>query len=148
MALHDELLEQARFLAVRNHPNVTEADLRRCVSSAYYALFHLLIAETCLNWSRADSRNALARMFEHAYMRRASGKVTDHAKMPFANEDPVTVGKLRALAGIFAELQSKRHDADYDTARSWTITEATKVVTFASNAFALWNDIRNETIAQ
>lgn len=49
MAYHDDLLTQAGELLHKNEPN--QADLRRAVSTAYYALFHLLISETTLNWS-------------------------------------------------------------------------------------------------
>lgn len=48
MAYHDELLEQAKELVHKNPNNPTQADLRRSVSSAYYALSHLLIFEACL----------------------------------------------------------------------------------------------------
>ncbi len=108
MALHDDLLDQAIYLAHRNNPNVTEADLRRAVSSAYYAVFHLLISEACANWIHSKSRKHLARMFEHSYMRKVSNRVTDPKLMPFANENRVVVQKLRALARIFSDLQDMR----------------------------------------
>ena len=68
MAYHDELLRQARRLASRDIENPEQADLRRTISAAYYALFHLLIAETVVNWGRDSSRDGLARMFEHRVM--------------------------------------------------------------------------------
>jgi len=40
-----DLLDQARRL-IGTAPGAVEADLRRGISSAYYALFHLLIQET------------------------------------------------------------------------------------------------------
>ncbi len=43
MAFHDDLLEQANHLARRERGRPRQASLRRAVSSAYYALFHLLI---------------------------------------------------------------------------------------------------------
>jgi uncharacterized protein (UPF0332 family) len=43
MRLHDELLDTARFLLRRNQNRPTQADLRRSISTAYYALFHRLI---------------------------------------------------------------------------------------------------------
>lgn len=49
MAYHDDLLTQAEDLIHKNQPKSTQADFRRAVSSAYYALFHLLIGETSLN---------------------------------------------------------------------------------------------------
>ena len=49
-----------------------QAGLRRAVSTAYYSLFHLLISEATSNWSRAEQRPALGRIFEHGKMKNAS----------------------------------------------------------------------------
>jgi uncharacterized protein (UPF0332 family) len=43
MAFPDDLLEQANHLANREPELPRQASLRRAVSAAYYALFHLLI---------------------------------------------------------------------------------------------------------
>jgi len=51
MAFADDLLEQAYHLARRERKNPTQASLRRAVSTAYYALFHLLIDEAVGNWA-------------------------------------------------------------------------------------------------
>jgi hypothetical protein len=53
-------------MSLRNKSTPNQADLRLSVSSAYYALFHLLIFETIRHWSLDSSRNALGRMFNHA----------------------------------------------------------------------------------
>jgi hypothetical protein len=91
VAYHDELLQQAKELVHKNPNNPTQADLRRSVSPAYYALFHLLIFEACLNWSNHVSRPGLARMFDHGVMKKVSKRVTDASRMPYAGEDPVIV---------------------------------------------------------
>ncbi len=44
MPLAQDLLEQARHLANREPKRPKQASLRRAVSRAYYALFHLLTA--------------------------------------------------------------------------------------------------------
>ena len=85
-------MQQAKELVHKNPNNPTQADLRRSVSSAYYALFHLLIFEACLNWSNDISRPGLARMFDHGMMKKVSKKVTDASRMLYAGEDPVVVG--------------------------------------------------------
>ena len=53
MPFPNDLLEQARHLANREPKRPKQASLRRAVSAAYYALFHLLAAETAKNWKRA-----------------------------------------------------------------------------------------------
>jgi hypothetical protein len=45
MPLHQDLLTLARELVDRNRAAPVEAELRRGVSTAYYALFHLLVHE-------------------------------------------------------------------------------------------------------
>ena len=69
MRLPAGLLEQAWHLSKREPKRPKQASLRRAISTAYYALFHLLISEAVLNWRRAEDRVELARMFEHAHMR-------------------------------------------------------------------------------
>src|SRR5579863_4007092 len=69
MPFADDLLEQARHLANREPKRPRQASLRRAVSAAYYALFHLLTTETAKNWKRASDRARIARIFDHAQMR-------------------------------------------------------------------------------
>ena len=45
MTLANDLLAQAKHLATKEPRRPRDASLRRAVSSAYYALFHLLTAE-------------------------------------------------------------------------------------------------------
>ena len=65
MALADDLLEQAQHLAMRDPKRPRQASLRRAVSTAYYALFHLLIAATIVNWKNLHQRSQVARGFDH-----------------------------------------------------------------------------------
>jgi len=55
---------------------------------------------------------------------------------------------LKAVAKTFAQLQEKRHTADYDNTTFWTRTEALTQVKSAEQAFNTWKRIRNEQIAQ
>ena len=50
MAFHQDLLKQAIQLARNESRKPKQASLRRAVSTAYYALFHFLIYETCKLW--------------------------------------------------------------------------------------------------
>jgi uncharacterized protein (UPF0332 family) len=43
LAYHDELLQHAEELVHKRSNNPTQVDLRRSVSSAYYAVFHLFV---------------------------------------------------------------------------------------------------------
>lgn len=146
MAYHDELLLQAKELVHKDGP--TQADLRRSVSSAYYALFHLLIFEACLNWSNDVSRPGLARMFDHGVMKKVSKRVTDAGKTPYAGVESIIVGKLRTFAGLFVQLQEQRHEADYNIKDEWTLTQSLKAMLDANRAFVIWHEIRTKKISQ
>lgn len=77
-SLHRDLLEQAGHLARKEPKKPRQASLRRAVSTAYYALFHLLIAEaTVLLLTKTKNkalRHALARAFRHNTMKRVSSE--------------------------------------------------------------------------
>ena len=146
MALAEDLLRQALFLARKEPKNPSQASFRRAVSTAYYALFHLLIQETSANWSRSDTRDFLARAFDHKNMREASTRAENAAYDPAVN--PEVVSKLRAVARAFRELQHQRHLADYSNATGWNRFKALAVVEKAETAFADLKSIRNEFVTQ
>jgi len=146
VAHHDDLLQLAHESVRKTSPN--QAELRRAVSTVYYALFHLLVSETTLNWSRDTSRNALGRMFDHGLMKRVSDRVADSKRTPFTGEDPTSVSELRWVAEAFAQLQERRHIADYDNGTLWTPLEAVVAVARAEAAFIVWDKIKHTNIAQ
>ncbi|HET6386018.1 MAG TPA: hypothetical protein VFJ58_21715 [Armatimonadota bacterium] len=74
--MHDELLEQARRLANMDRRRPKQANLRRAVSAAYYALFHFLVDQSCramigTQHPKAPYRQVLGRAFNHATMKKA-----------------------------------------------------------------------------
>jgi hypothetical protein len=146
MALAEDLLDQAFLLLNKESKNPRQASLRRAVSTAYYALFHLLIQEASANWSRSDTRDYLARAFEHGTMYRAC-KRAENATHP-ASVSPQVVAKLRRVARAFRELQDQRHLADYSNATRWVRIEASAKVNQCKTAFSDWKSIRNEYVAQ
>ena len=146
MAFHDDLLAQA-FLLPEQIPE-NQANLRRAISAAYYALFHLLIHECVANWSVPGSRPSLARMFEHSVMKRVSRRIIDLKQSAVRGEDPEVVEKLREVAGAFVLLQENRQTADYDNIVTWTKTDAIEEVRRAQADFESWHIIRHTSIAQ
>jgi len=148
MAYHDDLLQQALQLVHKEPKKPKQASLRRAVSTAYYALFHLLISEAVANWSRKNLRAALGRAFDHNTMKAASNRIQDRRQFPFSGKDPAVVAALNTVAKTFAQLQEKRHTADYDNTTFWTRTDALAQVKSAEQAFRAWNPIRREQIAQ
>ena len=64
MSFPEDLLQQAYDLEAKEPSN--QASLRRAVSTAYYALFHLLIDECVSKWAVERQRSVLARTFDMA----------------------------------------------------------------------------------
>jgi uncharacterized protein (UPF0332 family) len=77
MAYADDLLKDARHLAKRGGKHPKQSSLRRAVSTAYYAAFHLLVADFVANWRTPDQRARLGRMFEHRRMSGAAFEPSD-----------------------------------------------------------------------
>lgn len=153
MAYPEDLLEQARHLAQRERRRPKQASLRRAVSSAYYALFHLLIAETVKNWKRTDERFILARMFEHSAMGNVCRKKRDELKSHFSTNAPPGPGHapkrhLLTIAETFVHMLPHRHTAGYDGAKVWSRVEVGERIDAVPEAFASWNAIKDQPDAQ
>lgn len=111
MALSSDLIATARQLAQLHQRRPRQADLRRAISTAYYALFHSL-AETAadrLIGSTTEVRRSPAwrrvyRALKHGEAKRAcvrSGQSNSSAD-------------LLIFSTTFPDLQDLRHQADYD----------------------------------
>ena len=147
MEYADELLHLALELV---HPaNPSQACLRRSVSTAYYALFHLLIAEAARNWAQPELRPVLGRFFEHGKMKAASADI-GRALGGIQKSRPLTQSSTQLLAVVkaFIRLQDERHSADYDTGKDWNRADVITLINVAFKAFASWKMIREEPEAQ
>jgi uncharacterized protein (UPF0332 family) len=145
MAFADDLLEQAYHLARRERKNPTQASLRRAVSTAYYALFHLLIDEAVGNWAVERQRSVLARTFDHGRMKKVC---EDYVNNYYSSGQPSALLKLKNVAHAFLLLQEQRHKADYDNSFEWSRTNAVAAIDLASSAFSDWRSIRKQVSAQ
>ncbi len=118
---------QAEMLAKVDARKPKQANLRRAVSSAYYALFHYLVDESCCllfgsQHGQAAYRHALGRAFAHGVMKQAclsfaggTWKDAVRKRLPCDATGKYAVqASIRAIARAFAEWQEKRNLADYD----------------------------------
>jgi uncharacterized protein (UPF0332 family) len=138
MAFADDLLKDAYHLAGRGGKRPKQSSLRRAVSTAYYAAFHLLIADFVANWPQPDQRARLGRMFEH---RRISGAALNSRD----KKNPTSIeAHLQKLIGKFAKLQNDRYEADYDMGRKWSRYDVENTLALATEVFHTWRSIRNE----
>ena len=103
-----------------------ETDLRRAVSTAYYALFH------CVAQSGADLLvgGAGADRSRHAW--RQTYRALDHGvarqrceKRRFITRFPA---EIRHFAIIFVQMQTNRHTADYDPDASFVKSEVLDMI--------------------
>jgi hypothetical protein len=145
MAFAHDLLALAEHLLHKDGTNPTQAGLRRAVSTAYYALFHLLIDEAVSNWAVARHRSKLARTFDHGAMKKVC---EDQIKKSRSDGIPAPLALLADVAQTFVELQSARHTADYDNSYTWTKADAREWIARTDIAFTYWGGIRTEDESQ
>jgi hypothetical protein len=122
MAFPDDLLELAKQLADLHPEAPHQASLRRAVSTAYYALFHLLISDATANWARPELRTTLARFFDHGPMKTASENQVSEINRALKYGVPESLKtaaaiRLRTVAEAFKQVQQRRNDADYNLAK-------------------------------
>ena len=145
MSLAQDLSEQADHLVNREGAAPKQASLRRAVSTAYYALFHLLIDEAVNHWGIARHRGRLARTFDHGPMKRVCD---DYIKSFYSAGQPASGLQLKDVAETFSELQLKRHIADYDNSYIWTRADARDWIDRTGTAFTYWDAIRTQEESQ
>jgi uncharacterized protein (UPF0332 family) len=143
MAFAEDLLEQSHHLAHRDTGTAKQASLRRAVSTAYYALFHLLIDDAVGHWAVERQRGVLARTFDHSKMR---GVCDDLLKV--VRSGRIVPPELVHVARTFVTLQQHRHTADYDNTIEWSSSDLVEVLELASGAFDAWRVIRGQDVAQ
>lgn len=147
--LADELCELARHLLKREPKKPRQATLRRAVSTAYYAVFHLF-GEECTRLALQGDlvRKKARRVVAHAHI----GKLREtlrQRRLPqpwhfHEDEAPCrsTLENLRRMTEIAKELQEARHEADYDAQAWFSRKDAEQQVRRAEQAIRLWNDLR------
>jgi uncharacterized protein (UPF0332 family) len=148
MALHDDLLEQAAHLASRERKKPRQASLRRAVSAAYYALFHLLAAEGARNFVPSQPpglRAQVGRAFSHDGMEQvckqfAAGAASERAAQLL--QGPIEPD-LKAVAQAFVFLQRARHEADYDVGTTFNRVDTLQNIERARAAFRSWQQVRS-----
>jgi len=150
VGLPEDLLEQAGHLARRERKRPRQASLRRAVSAAYYALFHLLTSEAANligPAAPAGLRQQVRRAFAHREMKHVckqfgSGSVQSlnagTRKLVTAPLAP----ELVSVATAFADLQEARHQADYDVSEVLTRVDVLQKIALARQAFAAWQAIK------
>lgn len=119
-----DLLAVARFLSEASTPPPSDAQLRRAVSTAYYAVFHQVLRAAANRFMGPDKEQSagyilIYRSFDHRHVK----AVCDSLDVPILRDSlKRQLGRnalsqdMRDFANIFPTLQDARHRADYDPA--------------------------------
>lgn len=149
----DHLLDQAARLLIPARPGFRrQADLKRAISAAYYAVFHSVLRAVADEFvgakQRRSARYALVyRSIDHRTLREvaveAGKKRASQRYAPYVPE-----GGFGPELGLFSdavsELRDKRHAADYDPLAKFTPSDAEKAVETARDAIRLLREAGEE----
>jgi len=139
--MYDDLIGLAKTIAELDSKKPRQANLRRAVSTAYYAVFHYLVDEACCAQigtqnDQKEHRHALARAYVHTSMKDAcksfnggalKGAIIKGLPRDANGNYPIPV-EIRNIAGTFVELQEMRHQADYDLSERFRKAEVLKLI--------------------
>jgi hypothetical protein len=134
-------MDLALRIAMLDAGRPKQANLRRAVSTAYYAVFHFLADEVCCAQigtqnSQRPFRHALSRAFVHTTMKSAcssfGGGTLKSSVTKGLPQDPQGTYRIpkpiQDIAATFAELQEKRHLADYDLSERFKRSEVLTLI--------------------
>ena len=140
-----EFLDVARSLASpASTRSPSDVELRRSVSTAYYAVFHTILAAAAERFvgtrpARSSGYTILYRSFDHGRMRR----ICEDLVKPALSRDlrrqlgrPSVHAEVRAFAWNFTVLQRRRHSADYDPSTAFEQDDALIPIEEAACAIA------------
>ena len=146
----EHLFDQADQLAAAPANGAPrQANLRRAISTAYYALFHAIVTDVADQLAGAGQRSSpqYAMVYRSVAHRDISDLCTNIVKQkipekykPF--QPPGGFGAdLLAVANAFVDLQEKRHSADYDPLYRVTASDVDLTLQTARAALHLWRNL-------
>ena len=130
--MSDDLIVTARRLARANPQRPRQADLKRAISTAYYAIFQSL-ARQCADLFIGVGPHRSDWAWTHVY------RALDHG---FAKNACIQAGKLGFppeivnFADSFVLMQEERHRADYDPNARYSRAETQILISNAEQAIA------------
>jgi len=135
-----DVLAVARFLSTAGTPAPSDAQLRRAVSTAYYALFHWVLWAAANrfmgpNNEKSAGYSLIYRSFDHRYMRTVCealnvSMLRDNLKRQLGRS--AVSQDMRIFASAFPVLQDARHLADYDPQAVFLPADVSSLVSSAN----------------
>jgi hypothetical protein len=138
----EHLLDRAERLIASARGAPRQVDLRRAISDAYYALFHAAsaaVADEFVGTSKQSSPlyGLVYRRIEHRPLRQLcediSRRMIPSKYLPYFPQRGPGGGVLEFAAAV-ADLQPKRHAADYDPALRVSVSDARLAIDTARRA--------------
>ena len=149
----DHLLDQAERLLAPARPGFRrQADLKRAISTAYYALFHSVLRAVADEFvgakQRRSARYALVyRSVDHRTLRELAAEArkqqASNRYAPYVPEGGFEPG-LVAFSKAVKDLRDKRHAADYDPLARFTAADAGKAIDTARDAIRQFGEASEE----
>jgi uncharacterized protein (UPF0332 family) len=145
----DHLFEQADrlMLPLAAEAEPRQTDLRRAISSAYFALFHFTLAaasDLFVGWDKRSmpEYQIMYRSVSHDWLRSLCEQLQRKRIAKIAPHAPGVAffGPVVIFAATVAELQELRHSADYDPSFSITVDEAKFRIDEARKAVKLFQE--------
>lgn len=127
-----------------------QADLRRGVSDAYYALFHGLTASIAAQTLRnvpSTAVRAFRRNLGHSALRERCARIASGKKLPSPKLLASTAAadaNARLVAQAFVDLQEERHLADYAHDETFDLVRLNDAIAVASRAIKTINGHSND----
>ena len=143
----DHLLEQAdALLAPPSAGRPRQVDLRRSISSAYYAAFHAVITGAADEFvgvtARSTREHALVmRSIDHRTIKLVCTELTKtsppRSYLPYVPAMGFGTA-VSSFCAAFPDLQEERHAADYDSLRMYVTADAYGILSTARSAINLF----------
>ena len=124
-----ELIDTCRKLAAATPPP-SEADLRRAISTAYYAVFHTLAASNAELIAGQPQSSMSAYAWERVYRRLDHGRARNNLRAVLNLLSPPGA----FFVSTFIELQDLRQEADYDPNFTITYLNTVNIIAHAETA--------------
>ena len=119
------------------------------MSTAYYALFQLLVEDGGRRWRGGSpaAETGIQRAFDHGPMKHSALQFKGAQWQDWQGMQQPVPPALRRLAKAFIDLQEERHWADYGNHEQWTATEVQEILNTAESAFEDWSSIAADPMA-
>lgn len=106
-----DLIQTAAYLAKRSSNKPRQSDLKRAVSTVYYALFHALARCCADSMIGAAKKGRANRAWQQVYRSLDHGIARKACQNGDINRFPQ---EIQDFSNTFVGMQLKRHSADYD----------------------------------